>query len=137
MIIDVFLVEVSDLERRLGIPIGSLKGVDLEKAKAAIEDATTLVMSYVKSRKVDSKRLKFLIVQVALRFYLFVYADEEKLDYVSENIGNYGYKRSTWKRKSELLDEERNLLDQLLGLTKIYSVKLTSPYARNTSSTEL
>jgi hypothetical protein len=86
------LVTVTDLETRLGVAVGSLAGLDLARAEAALGDASALVRLYGQSW-VDTDgvtitapdAVKVVTVSAARRAY------ENPSNYQGESLGDGSY----------------------------------------------
>lgn len=92
-----YLVPVSDLEKRLGVDVGSLVDADLVRAQTALEDVSALVREEAGKTWVDVDDVTITapdgVLVVARTAALRQYRNPD--GYVSENIGQGAYTWST------------------------------------------
>lgn len=128
------LARVKDLEVRLGVPIGSLKGTDLQRAKAALKDASGLIRAELcESDFGDRERIfiKTLCIQVALRLYRYIYIEGAERQEIAHSMGDYSAKYTdASKITATLTDDELELLRNFLGYNAPHTITSTSAYFR-------
>jgi len=89
------LATVAELERRLGVPEGSLSGEELARAEAALEDASALVRTAGRQSWTDAtgeNPAPEIVVIVTLRLAKRIYQNPEELR--SAQLGDYSYQRA-------------------------------------------
>lgn len=110
------LAEVSALELRLGLEIGTLQGADLARASAALEDASALVRAEASKTWLDADdntvtapaQVITIVVKAALREF------RNPDGFTSEQIGDYSY-RTDNTGGVYLTEEERRIVRAAAG----------------------
>lgn len=112
------LAEVSALELRLGLEIGSLQGADLARASAALDDASALVRAEAGKDWVTTAhgtptvsaptQVVTIVVKAALREY------RNPAGFTSEQLGDYSY-RTDQTGGVYLTEEERRIVRAAAG----------------------
>lgn len=128
------LARVKDLEVRLGIPIRSLKGTDLERAKAAIRDASALIIgeSCLEFEDYVPDFIRMLCIQIALRLYRYVYIEGAEQQAISHSMGDFSERfTDVSKVTATLTDDELKLLHDYLGDNAPYTAVCVSNYSRS------
>jgi hypothetical protein len=108
------LAEVSALELRLGLEIGSLQGADLARANASLEDASSLVRAEAGKPWLDGNtvtapaQVVTIVIKAALREY------KNPDGFSSEQIGDYSY-RTDNVGGVYLTEDERRIVRMAAG----------------------
>lgn len=127
------LAKVKDLEIRLNLKPGTLEGVERERAKASIKDASALIRQEACNdfSGVIPEYIRTLCIQIALRIYKYLYGEMgEDNDYTYVQMDNFSYRRSDGIYKTvKLLDNEIESLHNFLGISQIRSITTPSAYA--------
>lgn len=125
------LAEVSALELRLGLEIGSLQGADLARAQASLEDASALVRAEAGKPWLDGDtvtapaQVVTIVVKASLREF------KNPDGFTSEQMGDYSY-RTDNTGGAYLTEEERRIIRQAAGTTGQGLVTVTTPSAYGT-----
>jgi hypothetical protein len=129
---------VSDLETRLGLEVGSLAGIDLARAQAALDDVSALVRDESAGRTwlddtgaaAPPPGIKVVTIQAAMRVY------NNPDNYTSESVGDYSYQREQGTTSLYLTDDEKLAVQKSMaaaGASGVWSgtgsVRLNKPYA--------
>lgn len=130
------LATIAQLETRLGVPVGSLAGVELAQAQALLEDASELVRAETGKSWVDEDNLPIapgpvqtIVCQIVIRYL------KNPDGYTSESEDGY-----TWRREGTdvdgglyLTDQERRLLSRYSTSNGgLYTIPTTKrPYSRD------
>lgn len=111
------LAPVSELEKRLGVEVGSLTGTDLVRAEAALDDVSDLVRAesgrnWVLDNGVPlvPPSVKVVVLAVALRVF------NNPTNYTSESAGDYSYQADPKAVGLMLTDDEVNVLHRAAAL---------------------
>lgn len=123
------LAEVSALELRLGLELGSLQGADLARANASLEDASSLVRAEAGKPWLDGDdvtapaQVVTIVIKAALREY------KNPDGFTSEQIGDYSY-RTDATGGVYLTEEERRIVRNAAGTggAGLYDVRIQSSY---------
>ena len=122
------LAEVSALELRLGLEIGSLQGADLARAQASLEDASALVRAEAGKPWLDGDtvtapaQVVTIVVKASLREF------KNPDGFTSEQMGDYSY-RTDATGGAYLTEDERRIIRQAAGTTGQGLVTMTTPSA--------
>lgn len=126
------LARVKDLEVRLGVPIGSLEGTDVKRAKSALEDASALIRAEAGLcfSEVVPTPIKVLCVQVALRLYKYIYVTpEDGKPVISHSMGDFSERFADPNRvAATLTEDEKDTLRRLLGRESFHTQSAISNY---------
>lgn len=90
------LATVADLEKRLGVPVGSLEGEDLTRAQEALEDVSSLIRAEADQDFLDEDGNVVAppaVLTVARQAAKRAYLNPEDLN--SENTSDYGSSRQS------------------------------------------
>lgn len=107
------LAPVSALEQRLGVPVGSLAGLDLARAEANLNDASALVRAEAGFDWVADDGVTITapdaVVTVTVRAAIRAYRNPD--GYMSENLGgSYSYTFAQSEIGVYLLTEEKRVI---------------------------
>ena len=122
------LAEVSALELRLGLEIGSLQGADLARAQASLEDASALVRAEAGKPWLDGDtvtapaQVVTIVVKASLREF------KNPDGFTSEQMGDYSY-RTDATGGAYLTEDERRIIRQAAGTTGQGLVTMVTPSA--------
>lgn len=127
------LAEVSALELRLGLEIGSLQGADLARANASLEDASALVRAEAgKSWLAEQEEAVVVtapdqVVTIVIKAALREYKNPD--GFSSEQIGDYSY-RTDNTGGVYLTEEERRIVREAAGAGAhgLWDVRVQSSY---------
>lgn len=123
------LADVSALELRLGLEIGTLQGADLARASAALDDASALVRAEASKTWLDGDtvtapaQVVTIVVKAALREY------RNPDGFTSEQLGDYSY-RTDQTGGVYLTDDERRIVRAAAGASGhgVWSPRTPSAY---------
>lgn len=124
------LAEVSALELRLGLEIGSLQGADLARAQASLEDASALVRAEAGKPWLDAAgttvtapaQVVTIVVKASLREF------KNPDGFTSEQLGDYSY-RTDATGGAYLTEDERRIIRQAAGTSGQGLGTVTTPSA--------
>lgn len=124
------LAQVSALELRLGLEIGSLQGADLARAQAALEDASALVRAEAGKTWLDEDGLVTApaqVVTIVIKASLREYKNPD--GFTSEQMGDYSY-RTDNAGGVYLTEDERRIVRDAAGASAagIWDVRVQSSY---------
>lgn len=110
------LAEVSALETRLGLELGTLQGADLARAQAALDDASALVRAEARTTWLDAEtdavtapaQVITIVVKASLREF------RNPDGFTSEQLGDYSY-RTENTGGVYLTEEERRIVRAAAG----------------------
>lgn len=124
------IAALSSLEVRLGIPEGSLSGVDKARAEAALEDASILVREAAGQAWTDAAGAlpaPETAVTVALRAALREYRNPQ--GFTTEGLGDYSYQLGEgYQSGAYLTDDERAMIRSAVGATSPGLGSVRTPY---------
>lgn len=142
------LATVSMLEERLGVPVGSLEGLDLTRAERALEDASHLVraetgIAWVNAYGVPEPPEAVVVVVLQIAKRVFINPD----NLTSESVGSYSWQADQASMGIYLSDDE---LRTVLAARDAYlrsrvgdgawgglgSVKVGAPFRRRRSASQ-
>jgi hypothetical protein len=131
------LAQVSELEKRLGLDFGSLSGLDLERAEAALSDASALVRAEAGRDFFDIATglvvAPDVIVTIATRSAIRAYRNPEGV--VSESLGGaYQFSYAPGETSVYLTDDERRIIKSMGGGFRSASPRTPSAYGEPGSS---
>ena len=125
------LAEVSALELRLGLEIGSLQGADLARAQASLEDASALVRAEAGKPWLDGDgstvtapaQVVTIVIKASLREF------KNPDGFTSEQIGDYSY-RTDNTGGVYLTEDERRIVRDAAGTSGngLWTVRTPSEY---------
>jgi len=101
------LATVTQLEERLGVPVGSIQGEDLTRAQRNLEDASTLIRAESGIAWVDSVGIPIApdaVVVIVLQMAKRVYENPSNLS--GESVGSYSYQNDQASLGIYLTDDE-------------------------------
>lgn len=123
------LADVSAVELRLGLEIGSLQGADLARAQASLDDASALVraeaginwLSGDGTTVTAPAQVVTITVKAAMREF------KNPDGFTSEQIGDYSYRVDN-AGGVYLTDEERRIIRLSAGGAGLWTVRTPSSY---------
>jgi hypothetical protein len=132
------LAEVSDLEVRLRLEVGSITGADLQAAETALEDASVLVLAQGNPAWTPAsvpEIAKSVVIRVALRQY------RNPDGFVSEGMGGgaYTYRYADDETSAYLTEAEAVMVQRAFAAEQpsagrgfVGTVRTPSAYSRST-----